>query len=147
MGRICWLTIAFGCGPFAWAANAADPAPLGPSGYPQSHYYQQYLIANSRNYSPASPYVVMPPRPVYFQEPPPPPTGFFHRMIDKAFGPKHSCEPDGCPTPMGSSSPWTEFKFTFGSATQFFGSAEATYGHRYKTTVPPAHRIPFPVAE
>jgi len=79
--------------------------------------------------------------------PPPPPrkAGFLHRVYDHTFGPEHQCEPDGCPTPVGSSNIWTEYKFVFGSATQFFGSADATYGHWRKTTVPPPYRIPYPM--
>jgi hypothetical protein len=51
--------------------------------------------------------------------------------------PVHRCEPDGCPTPVGCSNPFTEFKFVFGSCTQFFGSGDATRGACYNTRVPP----------
>jgi hypothetical protein len=62
----------------------------------------------------------------------------------KDFVANHRCEPEGCPKPLGCSNPWTEFKFVFGSCTQFFGSAEATRGCLHKTTVPPPYRIPYP---
>jgi hypothetical protein len=79
--------------------------------------------------------------------PPPPPkkTGVFHWVYDKTFGPVHQREPDGVPFPVGCSNIWTEYKYFWGSATQFFGSADATYGHWHKTIVPPPYRIPYPM--
>jgi hypothetical protein len=59
------------------------------------------------------------------------------RGVELLKSPEHNCEPDGCPTPVGCSNPWTEFKFVFGSCTQFFGSGDATRGCCHGTTVPP----------
>ncbi len=49
---------------------------------------------------------------------------------------RHICAPDGCPSPIGCGNFWTEKKFIFGSCRQFFGTAEASVGHHYKTTLP-----------
>ncbi len=56
---------------------------------------------------------------------------------------EHICAPDGCPTAVGCSNAWTEFKFVFGSCRQFFGTADSTEGCCNKTTVPPPARSYF----
>ncbi len=70
--------------------------------------------------------------------------GIVQRFFDRPFFTNHSCAPDGCPTPVGPGNAWTEFKFVFGSARQYFGDADSSRGHFYKTTVPPPYRIPYP---
>jgi hypothetical protein len=57
---------------------------------------------------------------------------------------RHRCEPDGCPTPLGCGNLWTEFKFAFGSCSQFFGTGEATRGVLHKTRVPPPNSLYLP---
>jgi hypothetical protein len=68
-------------------------------------------------------------------------SNFKQKFLD--FVSYHRCEPEGCPKPLGCSNPWTEFKFVFGSCSQYFGSAEATRGVLHKTQVPPPYRIPY----
>jgi hypothetical protein len=86
-------------------------------------------------------------RDVYGPNPPAPlvpkKTGFFGRTYDHFFGPDHRYEPDGVPTPVGAGNCFTEFKYVFGSARQYFGTADASVGHLYNTRVPPPYRIPY----
>lgn len=48
----------------------------------------------------------------------------------------HNHAPDGTLKPVGAGNAWTEFKFAFGSARQFFGTAGATVGYGRWTREP-----------
>jgi len=52
----------------------------------------------------------------------------------------HRREPDGIPRPIGAGNAYTEFKAAFGSARQFFGTADASEGHWRRTYVPEPNR-------
>jgi hypothetical protein len=166
VGRTSWL-LTLMCGSLLGSsANAQGPQEM--PAYPMPHP----VMALTPSYAPIGPIIpepapyvrdgvafpllpptsyVTPPgwryRDVYGPNPPaipvPKKTGFFHRAYDHMFGPGHNYEPDGVPMPIGPSNAFTEFKYVFGSATQFFGTADAAYGHLYKTTVPPPYRIPY----
>jgi len=51
----------------------------------------------------------------------------------------HICAPDGCPTPLGCGTHYTEHKFVFGSCRQFFGTGDAAVG---TTMTKVATRVP-----
>lgn len=75
--------------------------------------------------------------------PAPPPYPVKHETLRTKFlawRAYHNHEPDGVPTPVGPSSLYTEFKYAFGSARQFFGTAEAAEGHLRGTYVPGPNR-------
>ena len=64
-----------------------------------------------------------------------PPRSHFHEWL--AF---HRREPMGIPTPVGAGNGWTEFKYVFGSARQFFGTADSSVGVWNHAEVPPPYR-------
>jgi len=63
---------------------------------------------------------------------------FKSRLRDKAAA--HRYEPDGVPRPIGAGNAYTEFKYVFGSARQFFGTGDASEGHWHRTYVPGPNR-------
>ena len=64
---------------------------------------------------------------------PPGYTYYGQRLQTQLWLDQHNCAPDGCPKPIGCGNFWTEKKFIFGSCRQFFGTAESTVGHGYRT--------------
>ncbi len=71
------------------------------------------------------------------------PRGPVRMWWDYVRSPQHQCEPDGCYAPVGNCSFWTEWKYTYGSSRQFFGSAESAPVHRqfFDPELPPGYML------
>jgi hypothetical protein len=130
MGRILVLTAVLGGCALATTAAAAEQAPGGVGVMVSPQPYQGVqLYPGTQSLGP--PYIyATPPIPedaiTYIPSHP----GIRQWMAN------HRREPDGVPHPMGSGNAWTEFKFVFGSARQFYGTAEASDGVWCKTVNP-----------
>ena len=71
------------------------------------------------------------------------PKGPVRLWWDYVRSPQNQNEPDGFYTPLGASSFWTEWKYTFGSSKAFFGSADAAPTHRqfFNPELPPGYLL------